>query len=137
MLNDENIGKAGKGEMRIKLDGELFQKEELEELAGELEKRGVELQTVKKGGTGRKGVLDEAEILSWIAMIADVFLPIVVDVVYHYVKTHKKEKALIDIEQKDPDGRKSKITVYTDRELPSFDIQTKENGEIHIFVTKE
>lgn len=132
----ENTGKAAKEKMRIKLDGELFRQEEMEELVQELEKKGVGLQTVKKGRTGKKGILDEAEIISWIAIIADVFLPVVVDVVYNYIKTHKKEKALIDIEQKEADGQKRKITVQMDQELSSFNIQAKENGDIHIFVTK-
>ncbi len=123
--------------MRIKLDGELFQQEEMEELVQELEKRGIVLQTVKKVGTRQKGILDEVEIISLIAIIAESFLPIVIEVVYNYVKMHKKENTVIDIEQKEPGGQKKKITVYMDKELPSLDIQAKENGDIHIFVTKE
>lgn len=123
--------------MRIKLDGELFQQEEMEELIQELDNRRVDLQTIKKGRAGQKGIMDEAEIISWIVIIADAFLPIVVDVVYNYIKTHKKERALIDIEQEEPGGKKSRITIYTDREFSSLDIQTKTDGDIHIFVSKE
>ena len=123
--------------MRIKLDGKLFREEEMEELVQELEKRGVDLQTVKKGRAGRKGIMDGAEVISLIAVIADVFLPIVVEVVYNYAKKHKKENALIEIENREPDGRKRRVTVYTDKELSSLDIQAKEDGDIHIFVTKE
>lgn len=122
--------------MRIKLDGELFREEEMEELVQELEKRGVNLQTVKKGRAGRKGIMDGAEVISLIAVIADAFLPVVVEVVYNYAKKHKKENALIEIEHKEPDGRKRRITVYTDKELSSLDIQAKEDGDIHFFVTK-
>lgn len=43
--------------MRIKLDGELFREEEMEELVQELKKRGVDLQTVKKGRAGSWKIL--------------------------------------------------------------------------------
>ncbi len=123
--------------MRIKLDGELFREEEMEELMDELEKSGVTIQVTKKSRAGYKGVEDTAEIISCIAIVANAFLPIVVDVIYGYIKGHKKERALIDIEQREPDGQQRKITVFTDKEISSLDIQAKENGDIHIFVTKE
>lgn len=53
----ENSGKAGTDKVRIKLDGELFREEEMEELVQELEKRGVDLQTVKKGRAGSWKIL--------------------------------------------------------------------------------
>lgn len=124
-------------EMRIKLDGELFQEEEIGELIGELEKKEVNVQTVKKNRASHKGVIDKAEIISWIVIVADAFLPMMIDVIYSYIKEHKKEKALIDIEQRGSDGQQKKITVFTDKEFSSLDIQAKENGDIHIFVTKE
>ncbi len=123
--------------MRIKLDGELFREEEMEELMDELEKSGVTIQVTKKSRAGYKGVEDTAEIISCIAIVANAFLPIVVDVIYGYIKGHKRERALIDIEQREPDGQQRKITVFTDKEISSLDIQAKENGDIHIFVTKE
>lgn len=123
--------------MRIKLDGELFREEEMEELMDEMEKSGVTIQVTKKSRAGYKGVEDTAEIISCIAIVANAFLPIVVDVIYGYIKGHKKERALIDIEQREPDGQQRKITVFTDKEISSLDIQAKENGDIHIFVTKE
>ena len=123
--------------MRLKLDGELFREEEMEELMDELEKSGVTIQVTKKSRAGYKGVEDNDEIISCIAIVANAFLPIVVDVIYGYIKGHKKERALIDIEQREPDGQQRKITVFTDKEISSLDIQAKENGDIHIFVTKE
>ncbi len=123
--------------MRIKLDGELFREEEMEELMDEMEKSGVTIQVTKRSRAGCKGVEDTAEIISCIAIAANAFLPIVVDVIYSYIKGHKKERALIDIEQREPDGQQRKITVFTDKEISSLDIQAKENGDIHIFVTKE
>ena len=114
-------------EMRIKLDGELFQEEEIRELTGELEKNEVNVQTVKKSRAGHKGMIDKAEIISWIVIAADAFLPMIIDVIYNYIKEHKKEKALIDIEQRGPGGQQRKITVFTDEEFSSLDIQAKEN----------
>lgn len=123
--------------MRIKLDGELFQEEEIGELMEELKRNEVNVQTVKKSRAGHKGVIDKAEIISWIVIVADAFLPMVIDIIYNYIKEHKKEKALIDIEQREPGGQQRKITVFTGNEISSLDIQTKENGDIHIFVTRE
>ncbi len=123
--------------MRLKLDGELFQQKELEELLQQLEKEGISIQAMKKGRVNHKGMPDGAEIISWIVIIADAFLPMVVDCMYNYIKNHKKEKAVIDIEQREPDGQQTKVTISTDKEISSMDIQTKENGDIHIFVTKK
>ena len=41
------------------------------------------------------------------------------------------------LSREDPTGSRKKITVFTDKEFSSLDIQAKENGDIHIFVTKE
>ena len=38
--------------MRIKLDGELFREEEMEELMDEMEKSGVTIQVTKKSRAG-------------------------------------------------------------------------------------
>lgn len=122
--------------MRIKFDGNLFSREDMDCLTQKLKEKGIDMQLIPKNSATHKGIIDTAAIGSWITIIATAFLPVIVDIVYSYIK-EKKEKAKINIELKKADGSQKKITIPSNQPYSSLEIEVSEEDDVRIFITKD
>lgn len=122
--------------MRIKFDQNLFNQEDIDCLTQTLKENNIDIQLIHKSAVAHKGLFDDPVAASWIAAIATAFLPVIVDIIYSYVKD-RKEKFNIIIELRKADGTQKKITLPSDQSYSALEIEIGEDDDVRMFITKD
>lgn len=123
--------------MRIKFDGKLFSQEDMQELIEALNASGVPFEPVLKNSRDRKGLPEIQNAGAWIAILANAFLPVLIQTLYDFFKNHSKGKqtVVIDIEHRSTSEQQS-ISLSLDDDIPEINILAKQDGELRVFIKK-
>lgn len=126
--------------MRIKFDGELFSQKDMQELVGTLNAYGVSFEPVPKNACDRKGLSEIQDAGTWIAVLANAFLPILIQALYDLFKKRGKSNRVggvvdINIERRSASECQS-ISFSLDGDISGIDLWAKQDGELRVFIKK-
>lgn len=123
--------------MRIKFDGKLFSQEDMQELIEKLNASGVSFEPVPKNSRDRKGLPEIQNTGTWIAVLANAFLPVLIQALYDLFKNRGKsdQTVVIDIERRSASERQS-ISVSLGDDIQKIDVLAKQDGELRVFIKK-
>lgn len=123
--------------MRIKFDGKLFTQEDMQELIEALDISGISFEPVFKSPRDRKGLLDIQNADAWIAVLANAFLPVLIQALYDLFKKRGKSNGTvsIDIERRGA-GERQSISVSLADDIPEINVWAKQDGELCVFIKK-